>query len=971
MPFLRIETSESPVDFELGDRTVIGRDPEADIVLDDTRCSKRHCRVERDGRGRWRVTDLASSNGTQVDGAQISQVSLENGMEIVIGATRLTFHRRRPAAEVVAPGTTTTHHDAGHVARTPSASNSTAPSDANADAARTPRRRRRPINMGAIVAVAILAGGLYVVSQRRNETSPQGPSLVDQVRTKLDEAFVHRNEGRWDEAVAAFDAVVELRPKSREATAARDEAKTLRRDIELRSTMRQGFARLVAEAGDEAPVEAQWAFRRWLPDARRLDADLARRMEDKLTAMQGRLRYELARRRAEVQTLAAEHVAAGRFGAASSLWETFKTEARQSGEDAVVTEARREHLTVMKAARAHWEQVLSQSRDLADGGRFDEAATLLAANVDRLRGTNIERLARTESQAMKLRRAAPVTAARAETEITPATTSTSTSTSTNAVAVSAPTALVTEAERLAGERKWSEAAERYRAAIEVVTDDSVRTDWGLREEALTSFARLEQAVIDGIAENRRSIKVGRLRARPVAADKEKVRLEVGRSGSLEWTWTEIPGERLVELFGLVAKEPDDKFALALVCRDLGMDDRAEEMLADLTRRPGFKARADHVVARWRGVTVPPGGFELIDRRFFAPDEAERVRELAHAEKLAAKLVKAKADRFQEYATELESMSETVVPVFVDALRKRWDGLDARLADLSVARQAGRTRSKLAPILEKRREAAFALIFDNERYPYPYGPNQKEVQAEVNELVAEVREIYETPSSRLLEEDEGLQALFAEASEIATLMTRYGAANLAPTRLLRELDRHIDMAKASRSAGANKYAEEVAKFNAEIKSSITPAEREVHRLTNEYRMLMGRRPVKIEEALVLAARGHSQEMKDLGYFAHNSPTEGRRTPSQRAQLSGWGGSVSENIARGQSTAAAAVNGWINSSGHHRNILGRRWTHLGVGKSEGGYFWTQNFASGSSTSLSKEKIDPKAKDRDQVERASVHR
>jgi uncharacterized protein YkwD len=72
---------------------------------------------------------------------------------------------------------------------------------------------------------------------------------------------------------------------------------------------------------------------------------------------------------------------------------------------------------------------------------------------------------------------------------------------------------------------------------------------------------------------------------------------------------------------------------------------------------------------------------------------------------------------------------------------------------------------------------------------------------------------------------------------------------------------------------------------------------------------------------------------------------RQSPGDRARLAGWGGGVSENIARGQDTPAGAVHGWINSSGHHRNVLGRGWTHLGVGFAPGGFFWTQNFGRGS--------------------------
>jgi uncharacterized protein YkwD len=43
--------------------------------------------------------------------------------------------------------------------------------------------------------------------------------------------------------------------------------------------------------------------------------------------------------------------------------------------------------------------------------------------------------------------------------------------------------------------------------------------------------------------------------------------------------------------------------------------------------------------------------------------------------------------------------------------------------------------------------------------------------------------------------------------------------------------------------------------------------------------------------------------------------------------------------GSSDAQGAHNGWIHSSGHHRNILMPGWSEMGTGQS--GRYWTQNF------------------------------
>src|SRR6187402_2645642 len=62
------ETGFAPgATFPLAGTMIVGRDGSAGVVLPDASVSMRHARVERVGSG-WKVTDLASTNGTFVDG---------------------------------------------------------------------------------------------------------------------------------------------------------------------------------------------------------------------------------------------------------------------------------------------------------------------------------------------------------------------------------------------------------------------------------------------------------------------------------------------------------------------------------------------------------------------------------------------------------------------------------------------------------------------------------------------------------------------------------------------------------------------------------------------------------------------------------------------------------------------------------------------------------------------------------------
>src|SRR6476469_2180836 len=72
------------------DRVVIGRDEACDIRLDDTKVSRRHAEIVRNGNG-YEVRDLGSSNGTYLGSMRLTAPQgLKDGDVVRIGAHRLT-----------------------------------------------------------------------------------------------------------------------------------------------------------------------------------------------------------------------------------------------------------------------------------------------------------------------------------------------------------------------------------------------------------------------------------------------------------------------------------------------------------------------------------------------------------------------------------------------------------------------------------------------------------------------------------------------------------------------------------------------------------------------------------------------------------------------------------------------------------------------------------------------------------------
>lgn len=73
-----------------GERLVLGRSREADLVLDDPNVSRRHAELRRDG-GDWTIADLGSTNGVKVNGRRVDNARLEPGDDIVLGTFELSF----------------------------------------------------------------------------------------------------------------------------------------------------------------------------------------------------------------------------------------------------------------------------------------------------------------------------------------------------------------------------------------------------------------------------------------------------------------------------------------------------------------------------------------------------------------------------------------------------------------------------------------------------------------------------------------------------------------------------------------------------------------------------------------------------------------------------------------------------------------------------------------------------------------
>jgi uncharacterized protein YkwD len=108
------------------------------------------------------------------------------------------------------------------------------------------------------------------------------------------------------------------------------------------------------------------------------------------------------------------------------------------------------------------------------------------------------------------------------------------------------------------------------------------------------------------------------------------------------------------------------------------------------------------------------------------------------------------------------------------------------------------------------------------------------------------------------------------------------------------------------------------------------------LLNEERASRGLKPLSSNSKLRRAAQSHSLQMVRNRFFDHVSPggsTLISRIRRGTTYLSGarkW--ALGENIAWGcgdYATPAGTVATWMNSAGHRKNILTRKYRHIGIG------------------------------------------
>ncbi len=148
---------------------------------------------------------------------------------------------------------------------------------------------------------------------------------------------------------------------------------------------------------------------------------------------------------------------------------------------------------------------------------------------------------------------------------------------------------------------------------------------------------------------------------------------------------------------------------------------------------------------------------------------------------------------------------------------------------------------------------------------------------------------------------------------------------------------IEQTAIMQAAPIDAAANEIQQANATYASRIHPEEFRCLSDLNLVRILLGLKPLKFDEKLLEAARGHSADMAREKFFAHESPVAGKKSFTDRAKLADTTAS-GENIYMGSESGSEANQAWFHSPGHFKNMLGDH-QRAAIGKS--GIHWTELF------------------------------
>jgi hypothetical protein len=439
-------------------------------------------------------------------------------------------------------------------------------------------------------------------------------------------------------------------------------------------------------------------------------------------------------------------------------------------------------------------------------------------------------------------------------------------------------------------------------------------------------------------------------------------------------WIDVPSEELIQMYLAIDLKDDDLLTLAHYAKRAGHRLEGERILSRYVSggdRKERQPRIEQIVAGWRGVAVPEGGYAF-DHAYGWESAFERanrqvlLKVASLANTLAAtsdlKTLEKSFGELLETYREAETNAELRAAIKLEGVTALRSAKEKRLKAIeSRAKGASRNFGALQQAkaeLNKRREAALKIIYDTAVYLPESHPNwpkgdkvngqEKVDQAVLKKSPGTVEELWEHAGAYVARLDAGLTRDVEIVTEINTkllpgLGVKPGADELkAFEQIVNNLNKTIDLKSFALDAKERElydYNRRVDAYNEALADPAVTRDIKDHvKVLNDYREMMGRRRLFIDPRLCRATTKHSQACDAANRIWHDGPDG---TPQSRAKAEGFPAGVGENVAIGYANPSDIWwRGWYRASDHHRNGLSDRWTCVGYGYV--GRVGTQNFS-----------------------------
>ncbi|MEK7467241.1 MAG: FHA domain-containing protein [Planctomycetota bacterium] len=910
---VRFEGAEEKFSFSQ-DVITLGRVASNTIQVKDVKASRTHCEIRRTDAG-WKLVDLESSNGTTVNGTKVNTHALVPGDVLSIGAFEMVFEPAEASAVKVpekkheepiektvvdkAPSKAHPHlHHAGAA--------SEAPAMAVSEAAA--KRRLTSILVKSGVAAAVLIAGVIALNSMRGEWARR-----DAQEAAYNSAIKLADAGELSDAVTRLESFVSSRPDS---------------DLAKKASAKLGELKgVIAKRTEES--------------ARRFEKVVAELLA-RQHATSAAVRFDSARSQVDA------YLSSGDFSAAVDEAKRFMMDYTEGESHDRMASLLKKALGLAATA---WDDLEAEANALVKAERYAEATALLADAQDRFAGTRYGY--EVASKVRAIGRLSGVTAAYAS--------------GAPEMSAQAQESMLAVSD-LVKARQYAAALKAYDKVVGAMAEKE-RAAFAARREDIAReagiFGKLLAAINDGGMKDYAIDLGGSVTGHLSQASDLGVTIEfkdqTGKGGTTGRKWVQVPGAEMLAYFRQLKMDAMELLGLAAFCYDNRLPQDGADILNDLIKEQGsMQSPAYQFIARVRSMGVPSDGFVFFERGWYTHTEYLYAKLDYKAKKAATMIGKIDAKLAdQGYAIYQELKGDSTLEAefmakatgyFLTALQEKRQGIMNGLKNSQNIANF-KALQELKKELNKRRAAAIAIIYD--KTIYPDENHGIEGQPKVDDAVALVRELWDKPLAVVARLDDGVRVLVEAGEKTNAWLKEMGeAGDEAAMEEYELLLGHVNETLNLKNVCLDKTEQKLRDYNKRVaaynktggETQMVGVEIECAKITNEYREMMGRAYLELDDMLGKCAKKHSQEMIDLAYFAHESPTARLRTPGDRAKVEGYLGGVGENIAMGYGDARSAFMGWYNSSGHHRNMLSDSWNHIGLGAI--GSMWTENLGRGTS-------------------------